>query len=188
VFGSYNFFSDSHRAHIQKPDVPVLAVSLNGISKLLGLPQLKLAWVLIQNTGKDSEALLSRLDIVADTFLSVNTPVQAALPTLLSYADSLSGQIHSRVHSQYQLLQTTFADSNATVLHSEGGWYAILQLTQSHNDEEWAIELLQKENILVYPGHFFEMEQPSCLVLSLLPPSDLFQTAAGTIRAFLSNR
>jgi aspartate/methionine/tyrosine aminotransferase len=71
------------------------------------------------------------------------------------------------------------------MFHAEGGWYAILQLPQFRNDDEWAIELLHQQNILVYPGHFFDMEQKSCIVLSLLPSSELFASSLSRIRMLI---
>jgi alanine-synthesizing transaminase len=182
VFGSYNFSSDYHRASILTSNTSVLSFSLNGISKLLGLPQLKLSWIIIRGNSQHTDEVLNRLDIIADTFLSVNTPVQVALPKLLEQSQCIGKQIRTRVYSNYHLLQRVFTDSRATVFQTEGGWYAILQLPQCYNDDEWAVELLHQQNILVYPGHFFDMKQKSCIVLSLLPPSDFFADALSRIR------
>jgi aspartate/methionine/tyrosine aminotransferase len=159
--------------------------SLNGISKLLGLPQLKLSWIVINGTPQHTTEALNRLDIIADTFLSVNTPVQTAIPKLLSYVSDIENQIRLRIQTNYTLLQKIFAGSNTSLFQIEGGWYAILQLPQIHIDGDWAIELLQQQNILVHPGHFFDMKQKSCIVLSLLPPSDLFANASSRIRSFV---
>jgi alanine-synthesizing transaminase len=188
VFETYSFSSDSRRADILKPDTPVPLFSLNGISKLLGLPQLKLSWIVVRSGDQYREEIVNRLDIIADTFLSVNTPVQVALPGLLNLTQSLGGQIILRVHSNYRTLREGFSDSSVSVLHTEGGWYAVLQFPLSNSDDEWALELLRQQNILVYPGHFFEMEQPSCIVLSLLPPSDRIRTGISKIRAFLKHQ
>jgi alanine-synthesizing transaminase len=188
VFETFSFSSDSRRADILKPDIPMPVFSLNGISKLLGLPQLKLSWIVVRSGDQHREEILNRLDIISDTFLSVNTPVQVALPGLLSQSQLLGGQIISRVHSNYRTLREGFRDSTVSVLHTEGGWYAVLQFPLSNSDEEWALELLQQQNILVYPGHFFEMEQPSCIVLSLLPPSDQIRIGISKICAFLKHQ
>ena len=185
VFGPYNFSSDTNRANILTSNTPILIFSLNGISKLLGLPQFKLSWIVVHDNSQQTDEVLSRLDIIADTFLSVNTPAQVALPKLLEQSTFIGEQIRMRVHSNFHLLQNIFTDSSASVFHAEGGWYAILQLPQFHNDDEWAIELLHQQNILVHPGHFFDMKQKSCIVLSLLPPSELFADALSQIRLFV---
>jgi len=185
VFGPYCFSPDTRRASILTSNTSVLSFSLNGISKLLGLPQFKLSWIVVHGNSQQTDEVLSRLDIIADTFLSVNTPVQVALPKLLEQSQYIGEQIRMRVHSNFYSLQKVFTNSRASVFHAEGGWYAILQLPQFHNDEEWAIELLHQQNILVHPGHFFDMKQKSCIVLSLLPSPELFADALSQIRLFV---
>ena len=108
-----------------------------------------------------------------------------ALPKLFEHSQFIGGQIRVRVQSNFHLLQRIFKDSKVSVFHVEGGWYAILQLPKFHNDEEWAVELLHQQDILVYPGHFFDMKQKSCIVLSLLPTSELFVNALSRIRLFI---
>ncbi len=185
VFGPYNFSSDPNRASISTSNTSILSFSLNGISKLLGLPQLKLSWIVVRGNSQQTDEALSRLDIIADTFLSVNTPVQVALPKLFEHSQFIREQIRTRVHSNYHLLQKNLKDSEVSVFHSEGGWYAILQLPQFQTDEEWAVELLRQQNILVYPGHFFDIKQKSCIVISLLPTSELFTNALLQIRSII---
>jgi aspartate/methionine/tyrosine aminotransferase len=185
VFGSYDFSSDTHRARIVTSQASIVLFSLNGISKLLGLPQFKISWIVVHGNSQLSHEALNRLDIIADTFLSVNTPAQEALPKLLEQSNFIGEQIRTRVHSNFHLLQRIFTDSSVSVFRAEGGWYAILQLPQFHSDGEWAVELLRQRNILVYPGHFFDMEQKSCMVLSLLPPSELYTDAVSQIKLFV---
>jgi len=185
VFGPYYFSSDTERASILTSNTSVLSFSLNGISKLLGLPQFKLSWIVVRGNSQQMDEALSRLDIIADTFLSVNTPVQEALPKLLEQSQYIGEQIRLRVRSNFHMLQKDFSDSRASLFHAEGGWYAILQLPQFHNDEEWAVALLHQQNILVHPGHFFDMKQKSCIILSLLPPSELFADVVSRIRLFV---
>jgi len=185
VFGPYTLSSDTHQASILISPVSSLFFSLNGISKLLGLPQLKLSWIIVRGNSQQAYEALSRLDIIADTFLSVNTPAQAALPILLQQSNFIGEQIRTRIRSNFQLLKKIIADSRATVFRAEGGWYGILQLPQFHSDEAWSVELLRQRNILVHPGHFFDMKQKSCIVLSLLLPPDSFSSALTQIRSFL---
>ena len=185
VFGPYTLSSDTHQASILISPVSSLFFSLNGISKLLGLPQLKLSWIIVRGNSQQAYEALSRLDIIADTFLSVNTPAQAALPILLQQSNFIGEQIRTRIRSNFQLLKKIIADSRATVFRAEGGWYGILQLPQFHSDEAWSVELLRQRNILVHPGHFFDMKQKSCIVLSLLPSPELFADALSQIRLFV---
>jgi alanine-synthesizing transaminase len=112
----------------------------------------------------------------------VNTPAQIALPRLLRSSSDIGGQICGRVQANYRLLQKICTDSKISVFRVEGGWYAILQLPQTHTDDDWAYMFLHRENILVYPGYFFDVEQPSCIVMSLLPDLDIFEDAVFRLR------
>jgi alanine-synthesizing transaminase len=185
VFGPYEISPDPQRAQILNFRYPVLLFSLNGISKLLGLPQFKLSWIVVQGSSPQTAEALNKLEIISDTFLSVNTPVQLALPKLLQYSSVIGNQIQLRIRAHYTLLQNIFADSYTTLLRIEGGWSAILQLPHRFSDEEWAERILLRQNILVQPGHFFDVEQESCIVISLLPVSNLFQEAILHLRQFI---
>jgi alanine-synthesizing transaminase len=185
VFQPYSFFPDVHRAAVSGTRSSGLLYSLNGISKLLGLPQLKLSWIIISGNPEQITEALDRLDIIADTFLSVNTPVQTAIPKLLCSVSDIENQIRRRIQTNYALLQKTFAGSNSSLFRSEGGWYAILRLPQNHSDDQWAEGILLQHNIIVQPGHYYGMEQNSCIVLSLLSPSDIFDQASSRIRLFV---
>ena len=187
VFGPYTLSSDTHRASMVTSHASILFFSLNGISKLLGLPQFKLSWIIVRGNSQQKKEALSRLDIIADTFLSVNTPAQVALPKLLEQSKFIGEQIRTRVHSNFHVLQKIFADSSATVFRAEGGWYGILQLPQFHSDDVWAVELLRQRNILIHPGHFFDMKQKSCIVLSLLPSPEFFSDAMLQIQSFVEH-
>lgn len=185
VFGAYNISPITDRVIFLNSQSFVPIFSLNGISKLLGLPQLKLSWIIADGLPQQRDEALKRLDIIADTFLSVNTPVQVALPKFLHNSSVIKNQIHSRIQTNYQLLQRVFADSSISVLRVEGGWYAILQLPQKYSDDNWTEEILIHYNILVHPGHFFEIEQNSCIVVSLLSISTLFEASIRQLRQFI---
>ena len=185
VFGSYDISPDTCRANILTSQFFVPLFSLNGISKLLGLPQLKLSWIVVDGNLQQRDEALNRLDIIADTFLSVNTPAQVALPKLLRSSSDIRNQIRLRIQTNFRLLQSIFADSSTSVLRVEGGWYAILQLPQKYSDDNWAEKILTHQNILVQPGHFFDMEQKSCIVVSLLPISHLFEDSIRRLRRFI---
>ena len=188
VFGPYDMSPDVHCANILTSQSFVPLFSLNGISKLLGLPQLKLSWIVVDGNLQQRDEALNRLDIIADTFLSVNTPVQVALPKLLRCSSDIGNQIRLRIQTNYRLLQKVFADSSTSVLRVEGGWYSILQLPQKYSDDYWAEEILTHQNILIQPGHFFDMEQKSCIVISLLSVSDLFDDALLRLQRFIEEK
>ncbi len=188
VFGPYAFSPDKQRANIVASHSSLLLFSLNGISKLLGLPQFKLSWIVVHGDSQQATEALNRLDIIADAFLSVNTPVQTALPKLLQFSLDIGDQIRIRVQTNFQLLRKNFTGSNASVYQNEGGWYAILQLPQTQSDDDWARDILACQNILVLPGHFFDMENKSCIVISLLPDSDLFKDTILRLRRFIEEK
>jgi aspartate/methionine/tyrosine aminotransferase len=188
VFEQYAFSHDKRRANILASQSPVLLFSLNGISKLLGLPQFKLSWIIVHGDNQKTIEALNKLDIIADTYLSVNTPVQAALPKLFQYSSHIGEQILERVHANYKQAQAIFSGTSTSVFEVEGGWYAILQLPQIHSDDEWAVEILSRCNIQVYPGHFFDLHHKSCIVISLLPISNIFYNTIMQLRRFIEER
>ncbi len=151
-----------------------LVCTLGGISKLLGLPQMKLAWIVLSGDSAAVRNAKNRLEIIADTYLSVGTTIQHALPKLFQISGGMTDQIRRRVAANHAHLCRSVGDSSMTVLNVEGGWNAILRLPAIHSDEEWAVQLLKEGNVLVHPGHFFEIEQNSCVVLSLLPEPTVF--------------
>lgn len=156
----------------RKSDVPVFVVS--GISKILGLPQMKLAWIAV--AGEVQKAALERLEVLADTFLSVGTPVQVALPAWLAQCDSMQTRIHARVAGNLSTLDAALAAQSVrwvTRLRAQAGWYAILRVPAVHPDEE-AARLLLERGVWVHPGSFFSMPASGWLVVSLLTPQQEF--------------
>lgn len=185
VFGPFAYGPDSRRANILSGNQEGLILSLNGISKLLGLPQFKLSWIVAAGNIAQVHDALKRLDVIADTYLSVNSPIQVALPKLFQHLPNTVEEIRARVLKHYELVRKVFAGSRVSVYRMEGGWYTILQFSKSKSDDEWAGELLTHLNILLYPGHFFNFEQDSCLVSSLLSPTNWFESALWNIRRFV---
>jgi alanine-synthesizing transaminase len=149
--------------------LPALTFCLGGLSKAAGLPQLKLGWIATVGPAALVEEARRRLELVCDTYLSVGTSVQRALPTLLALGGELRAQIARRVQSNRQRLAATFGRSSpCTLLPAEGGWSAILRVPATMSDEEWALTLLDRDGVLVAPGYFFDLELGTTLVLSLL--------------------
>jgi alanine-synthesizing transaminase len=178
VFQAYGFEGGRERKGTTAGTEEVLTLTLNGISKIAGLPQMKAGWIVLSGPENERRAAADRLETIADTYLSVNTPVQAALPTILAGAHAVAGQILGRVEGNYRMLRSLcVADSPASVLEAEGGWYGILRLPEVRSDEEWALVLLEKRGVYLFPGYFFDIG--GChLVVSLLADPALFQSGA----------
>jgi len=142
---------------------------LSGLSKVSGLPQMKLGWIVVNDA-----ASLPRLELIADTFLSVGTPVQYALPALLDARHEVQAQIRARTKRNLDHLR-------ARVLHVEGGWTAIVQMPRTRTEDEWVLHLLQDHNVLVQPGYFYDFESEAYLIISLLTEPATFAEAARRI-------
>ncbi|MHB8481611.1 MAG: pyridoxal phosphate-dependent aminotransferase [Nitrospiria bacterium] len=154
-----------------------LTFTLNGLSKMAGLPQMKLAWIVINGPKGEVREARRRLEVISDTYLSVNTPIQNALKDILNNKGFIQSQVMPRILSNRQFLIRQLKEVPGCIcLNAEGGWYAVLKLPQIRRDDEWAVRLLEKEGVLVYPGHFFDFTWEACLILSLLPPEPLFKT------------
>jgi alanine-synthesizing transaminase len=183
VFIDYKFDSNTFsQTTATTPDV--LTFTLNGISKYAGLPQMKLGWIVISGPANMTREAISRLEILNDTFLSVNTPVQVALPEILDAGKDVSLSILNRVRGNYTILKNLFQEgSPCSLLHCDGGWSAILQLPRTKSDEVWALELLDIKGVYVYPGYFFDMTGEAMIVVSLLQREEVFQHAVRDILA-----
>ncbi len=150
--------------------VPVFVVS--GMSKIAGLPQMKAAWIVV--TGEDRQRALERLEVIADTFLSMNAPVQWALPEWLAGRAAIQEQIRGRVAANLALLDRRLSALPAVDrLAIEGGWYAVLRIPALEPDEQTVLELLER-GVWVHPGYFFGMPESGRLVVSLLGPEQEF--------------
>lgn len=155
---------------------PALTFTLGGLSKFLGLPQMKLSWILVSGPDELVLEAQQRLEIIADTYLSVNTPVQRALPAWLAHADLMQRPILARIRDNWQFLQQETAGLTGTrVLNAQGGWYAVLKVSADKTEEEWVLKLLAKYHVFVHPGYFYDFEDGPYLVVSLIAPVDIFQ-------------
>ena len=132
-----------------------LTFTLSGISKMRGLPQMKLSWVVTSGPSTQATVALDRLEIIADTYLSMNAPIQLAAPVLLEQQDGIQVQLFDRVKENWaELDRQVSAQKTCERLLLDGGWYAILRVPALQSDEDLAIEILHKESVLVHPGHF----------------------------------
>jgi aspartate/methionine/tyrosine aminotransferase len=127
---------------------------------------------------------MNGLEWIADTYLSVAAPVQLALPRLLRAAETVCGQMLERTRSNLEYLRGAISMSSpCQVLNVEGGWYAILQVPNVRSEEQWALDLLDRHDVLVQPGFFYDFESEAFLVLSLLTLPEVFQEGVGRILA-----
>lgn len=156
----------------------VLTFCLSGLSKVAALPQLKLGWIVTSGLA------FERLELIADTYLSVSAPVQWAAPTLLALRAQLQNQILARVRANRTFLANQIGPTSPwRLLATEGGWYAILEAPRIQTEEEWVLSLLANDGVLVQPGFFFDFEREAFLVLSLLTPEDVFRDGVRRILA-----
>ncbi len=154
-----------------------LTFALSGLSKIAGLPQMKVAWIVIAGPGKYVGEAFARLELIADTYLSMNAPLQHALPALLSTAAPFQHQLMARVGENLATLDRELARASAVSrLDVQGGWYAVLRVPVTRTDEALAIALLEKEHVIVHPGHFYDFPQDGYLVLSLITPAADFSS------------
>jgi alanine-synthesizing transaminase len=179
VFADYPLRPGPHAARSVLEDPSTLTVSLGGLSKSAGLPQLKLGWMAFGGPDTLVREALARLELICDTYLSVGTPVQVSLSHLLEEGAHVRRQIADRVLLNYRVLAAEAARHPACrLLPAEGGWSAVVQAPAIASDEARALTLLHEAGVLVHPGHFFDFDRDGYFVLSLLvPPDDLLQAA-----------
>jgi alanine-synthesizing transaminase len=155
----------------------VLTFSLGGLSKSAGLPHYKLGWIRLSGPEAEKQKARHALELIADNFLSVSTPVQAALPELLRIGATIRKEIADRTRANLQLLSAL--DGAVRALPVEGGWSAILRVPRTRSDEDLVLDLLDN-GVLVQPGYFFDFESEGFIVVSLLTPQA--ELAAGMER------
>jgi hypothetical protein len=151
-----------------------LVFALGGLSKMAALPQMKLAWIAIGGPAEAVAEARARLEIIADTFLSVGTPVQLAAPALLASRHVAANAIRTRLEANLEAAARLTRDSAVSLLKVEGGWYATLRLPRTRTEEEWALTLLQDDGVYLHPGHFFDFASEAYVVTSLLTPEDSY--------------
>jgi alanine-synthesizing transaminase len=180
VFADYSFAGTRCPTVLEHQDV--LTFALGGLSKSVGLPQVKLGWIGVGGPTSEVSTAMESLETICDAYLSVSTPVQVAAPQLLKTGAQVRSQVQRRVRSNCAtLLNVASAFPCCSVLPAEGGWYAVLQVPAIKSEESWVLELLDRTGILVHPGYFFDFEREAFLIISLLPEQELFSSAIETI-------
>ncbi len=161
-----------------------LSFALSGLSKISCLPQMKVAWMVISGPDRLRQDAHGRLEIIADTYLSQNAPLQHALPVLLEQRKTIQPQLTQRIRSNLEFIDVQLRTvPQVRRLRVEGGWYVVLRVPARKSDEELAIELIEHARVVVHPGHFYEFQSDGYLVLSLITPNSLFEEG---VRAILS--
>jgi aspartate/methionine/tyrosine aminotransferase len=169
---------------LAKRELPALTFSLGGLSKSCGLPQMKLGWIATTGPADVVQLALQNLDLVADSYLSVGTPVQVALPKLLEIGSSMRTAIHTRVRRNRDALAAHIgANSPCTLLATEAGWSAIVRVPEVMSDEAWALRLLREHGVLLQPGYFFDLRMGATLVVSLLTAPAIFDEGTASLLA-----
>jgi len=167
VFLDYSHEGSRRRSFVSNDGA--LTFTLSGISKISALPQMKLAWIAVSGPDALRQAAMERLEVIADTYLSVSTPVQWAASVLLGERQAIQPQLLKRVRTNLTELDRQLTQQKACArLAVEGGWYVVLRVPAIRSDEELAINLLQQYGVLVHPGHFYDFPQDGYLVLSLI--------------------
>ncbi len=166
-------------------DSPALTFTLSGLSKISLLPQMKLGWIIVSGPAALVEPAMARLEVIGDTYLSASTPGQLALADMLAVRGDLQNQMRQRFRSNLVFLDALFPRGGSVErLKREGGWYAVLRVPATSSDEDLAIELLERCDVLVHPGHFFDFSGDGFLVVSLIICEAEFQEGARHLRDF----
>jgi alanine-synthesizing transaminase len=182
VFAEYELVPGAARGSASFTDATdALVFSLGGLSKSVGLPQLKLAWTAVSGPDRLVASALERLEFICDTYLSVATPVQMAARELIASGSRICDQIQGRIRANAADLCARVSRVPACcVLPGQGGWYGVVQVPSFESEEALTLDLLERDGVLVHPGYFFDFPRESFLVVSLLPPQPDF--AAGVSR------
>jgi aspartate/methionine/tyrosine aminotransferase len=166
-----------------------LAFVLSGLSKLAALPQMKLAWIAVSGESELAREASLRLEHVADTYLSVGTPISAAAPRFLEMAASMTERISTRTRENLEALITLSARvPSVTIVPPEGGWYALVRLPALETAESWALSFLESASVHVHPGDLFGFGSEAWIVVSLLTPEETFRDGVAAILRVVANR
>ena len=182
VFLDFSFAGE--RRHSFATSDAALTFTLSGISKICGLPQMKFAWLAVSGPRETKAKTLMRLEIIADTYLSMNAPIQHAAPALLAQRENFQRQLMVRVRSNLDELDGQLNRQKACGrLELQGGWNAVLRVPATRSDEDLAIELLDAKGVHVHPGHFYDFATEGHVVVSLITAESEF---ADGIKALLT--
>jgi len=180
-----DFALDGNRAASFAANCGAPTFTLSGLSKMSGLPQMKAAWLVVSGPQEWKREALARLEVIADTYLSVNAPVQLAIPRFLEERHGFQKQVMSRVRRNLAEVDRQLAGQKVvTRLKVEGGWCAVLRVPATRSDEDLAIELLSAHGVSVHPGHFYDFSSERVIVVSLLGAEPQFGQGISAILVF----
>ena len=184
VFYDFSWSSDSSRAPSSVAVTDCLTFTLNGLSKTAALPQVKLGWIVANGPQALLSESLSRLEVIADTYLSVGAPVQRAAPFLIEQGDTTRPEILNRIHTNGELLDSFLTeDCPCSRLRTEGGWYGVLRIPSVLDDESYALHLLENYGVFIHPGRFYDFPSGDYLILSMITPTEVFSAGLEKLRA-----
>lgn len=185
VFFDFKLSAENFQSFAANCDA--LTFTLSGLSKISGLPQMKVAWIATSGPVDLKRASLDRLEVIADTYLSMNAPMQHAIPVLIEQRRSFQSQLIDRLRRNLAELDRALAAQKlCRRLDVQGGWYATIRVPVTRTDEELAIELLQHSDVLVHPGHFFNFPSDGYLIVSLMTPEPTFTEGVHRLLSFIT--
>jgi alanine-synthesizing transaminase len=183
VFARYDLEPERAKPVSALGATPALTFCIDGLSKSAGLPQHKLSWLALSGPAPLVRDAMRRLSWIADTFLSVATPIQLRLPHLLERSAAFRTPFIERLTQNLSVLSDALAQSAASVLACQGGWYAVVRLPDVASEEEWVVGLATHAKVLSHPGHFYDFHDAApYLVLSLIPAPEVFARGALALR------
>jgi aspartate/methionine/tyrosine aminotransferase len=183
VFFDFNLSADSFASFARNREV--LTFTLSGLSKVAGLPQMKVAWIATTGPKELVEPALERLEVIADTYLSMSAPIQHAIPEFLKFRTTFQAQLMERLRTNLSELDRQLnCQKTLTRLALDGGWYATVRVPVTRSDEQLAIALLEETGVLTHPGHFFDFVSDGYLVLSLMTPEREFAEGVARLMRF----
>jgi alanine-synthesizing transaminase len=166
-----------------------LTFTMSGLSKISGLPQMKVAWLIVVGPETLKQQAVARLEMIADTYLSMNTPMQLALPALLELRHNFRKQCIERTRINLARLDTLLSTQKlCTRLNLEGGWYAVVKVPVTGSDENLALELLNARGVYLHPGRFYDFPGDGYLVVSLITPELQFATGMEALVALIGEK
>ncbi len=175
VFMDYALGDDSGSTATLAGHDSGLIFSLNGLSKMAGMPQMKLGWIIVSGPEQEQISVMPRLELLLDTYLSVNTPIQLALTELLQIGGGVRDALRRRSRENMHFLRDFLANSPLHPLGAEGGWSELIRLPGICSEEAWVAKFVQEKNVIVQPGYFFDMPSEAYIAVSLIIPPGTFR-------------
>ena len=186
VFLDYSLEIRPRRSFVGNHDA--LTFTLSGLSKTAALPQMKVAWMVTTGPNTQTQTALERLEVIADTYLSLSSSAQRAFPQLLAQRKTLQPQLLNRIRNNWTYLRSSLREIlGCEPLDVEGGWYAVLRICQKVSDEDLSIELMQHAGVIVHPGHFYDFPNDGYLVVSLISQEQDFRNGIDKLLKHLAS-